>query len=104
MLCPYCKIIAGHSSTKYLNLYNCKDCNVFFKLKNNKIQYLFLYYKNYRIYFSDFYPECQLHIKYKFLLWHKWQFILKLSPDIINKPINEIHKYLDSIDKLIVFM
>lgn len=80
------------------------------RIKNNQIQYLLLYYKNYRIYFAaaqEFLPKeniCQLQQCKHNLNWSRWNLICEINPSIINLPLNEIYKKIDSLTQLVPFI
>lgn len=97
--CIYCQ---QPSTLIVEGLFRCKPCFTSFKFKNNSIQYIFIYYKNCRIYFAQ--PDTclfQICSNNKFQIWKT---ISAVDPNIIKLPLNKIHKKLDSLLLLIPYM
>lgn len=99
MNCIYC---SNKSEIVSEDLFKCKLCNLSFKIKNNTIYYLFLYYKNCRLYFAAS-DSCLFQIvsKDQFKIWNT---VTKVDSKILCLPLNKIHQKLDSLISLLPYI
>lgn len=111
MLCAFCKTNNYLSciNSKY-SIWKCELCRAHFISKNNNITYLFLYYKNFRLCFysslpyineKEVNPICFLQIASTPFCW---EFICDMNPNIVELPIKKIHKKIDAINSLLIFL
>lgn len=102
MNCPFCKLDGSIRLNSTFKLWWCNLCRVQFSSSNDEVDFLIIYYKNFRVcFFKHPNPICFLQItEYLF----NWQLLTKLDPSIIELPLLSIHQKIEQLSKLVIFM
>lgn len=108
MICVFCKLNNAYCSNSKFNIWKCDTCKIQFIINSGSLDYLCIMYKCFRIFYyrSPFFnterdPVCFLQ---KSSLPFSFNFVCDIDPKIITLSIDEIHKKIDRIDRLMVFL
>lgn len=102
MNCPFCKNIGAIRLNSTFKLWWCNDCCVQFSNVNDEIDFLIIYYKNFRICFFK-YPNTVCFLQTTEYLFN-WSFVTKVNPSIVTLPLESVYKKIEQLSKLVIFM
>lgn len=102
MNCPFCKNLGSIRLNSTFKLWWCNCCRAQFSNSNGELDFIIIYYKNFRIFYTLNSCILQMHTTFN-NKWEAWQTICPIQPDIIKLSTKQIYYKIDSIYKLLPF-